>query len=201
MAEEINRNEEIEETGKTPEKKNKPTREEKKKAKENKALEEKIEELGGQIEKLTEEKKTLEEKVEKEKGDYLRLMAEFETFRRRSSEERLKLVGTAAADTIKGLLPVLDDCDRAMEILKDSSDEAAKEGTGLIYNKLMEYLKGRGLERMDVKGQPFDTDFHEAVAQFPVPDEEQKGKVFDVVQNGYLYNGEVIRYAKVVVGI
>ena len=143
----------------------------------------------------------LEEKLAAEKNDYLKLMAEFETFRRRNTEEKMALVATAAADTIKGLLPVLDDCERAMAMLAESSDEAAKEGTALIYNKLMAYLKTRGLEVIEAKGAKFDTDFHEAVAQFPVPEEEKKGLVFDVVQTGYLLGGKVLRYAKVVVGI
>ena len=65
----------------------------------------------------------------------------------------------------------------------------------------MNYLKGKGLAVIDAFGQTFDTDLHEAVAQFPVQDEEQKGKVFDVVQTGYTLNGKVIRFAKVVVGI
>lgn len=147
--------------------------------------------------------KTVEEltdKLAKEKDDYVRLMAEFETFRRRSAEDRLKLVNSAAADTIKGLLPVLDDCERAMQILEKSSDEAAKEGTSLIYDKLMDYLKTRGLEVIKAKGEKFDTDFHEAVTQFPAPTEDMKGMVIDVIQTGYLLNGNVLRYAKVVVG-
>ncbi len=142
----------------------------------------------------------LTDKLAKEKDDYVRLMAEFETFRRRSAEEKLNLVSSAAADTIKGLLPVLDDCERAIQILESSSDEAAKEGTSLIYTKLIEYLKTRGLEAIKAKGEEFDTDFHEAVTQFPAPSEELKGKVIDVVQTGYTLNGKVIRYAKVVVG-
>ena len=162
-----------------------------------KALKEKEEELG----KALKEKAELEEKLAAEKNDYLKLMAEFETFRRRSTEEKMALVGSAAADTIKGLLPVLDDCERAMAMLAESSDEAAKEGTALIYNKLMAYLKTRGLEVIEAKGAKFDTDFHEAVAQFPVPEEEKKGLVFDVVQTGYLLSGKVLRYAKVVVGV
>lgn len=142
----------------------------------------------------------LEGKLKKEHDDYLRLMAEFETFRRRSAEERLALVGSASADTIKGLLPVLDDCERAMELLSKSSDEAAKEGTALIYNKLMDYLKTKGLAVIEAKGAKFDVDFHEAVTQFPAPSPEQKGMVIDVVQTGYTLNGKVLRYAKVVVG-
>lgn len=135
----------------------------------------------------------------KEKDDYIRLMAEFETFRRRTAEDRLNIVKSASTDVIKGMLTTLDECERAMSILETSSDEAAKEGTSLIYNKLMAYLKSKGLEMIDAKGKDFDTDFHEAVTQFP-GDEAQKGKVIDVVQTGYMLDGKVIRYAKVVVG-
>ena len=153
--------------------------------------------------KLEELQKQLEEsraQVQRDKDDYLRLMAEFETFRRRSAEDRLNLISSASADTIKGVLPVLDDCERAIKILEGSSDEAAREGTALIYNKLMAYLKTKGLAVIEAKGQPFDTDFHEAVTQFPAPDESLKGKVIEVVQTGYTLGGKVIRYAKVVVG-
>ena len=149
---------------------------------------------------LTKKVAELTDKVAAEHNDYLRLMAEFETFRRRSAEERLAMVATASADTIKGLLPVLDDCERALQVLESSSDKAAQEGTALIYNKLMAYLKTKGLEVIDAKGKPFDIDFHEAVAQIPSPSPEQKGKVLDVVQTGYLLAGKVLRYAKVVVG-
>ena len=152
---------------------------------------------GEDLQKKIEE---LDSKLSKEHDDYLRLMAEFETFRRRSAEERLALVGSASAETIKGLLPVLDDCERAMELLAKSSDDAAKEGTALIYNKLMDYLKTKGLAVIEAKGTKFDVDLHEAVTQFPAPSPEQKGMVIDVVQTGYTLNGKVLRYAKVVVG-
>lgn len=152
------------------------------------------------VEELQKELDAARQSIEDGKNDYLRLMAEFETFRRRNAEEKLSLVANAASDTIKGLLPVLDDCERALQILASSSDDAAREGTELIYNKLMSYLKTKGLEVIDAKGKEFDTDFHEAVTQFPAPDESMKGKVMDVVQTGYLLNGKVLRYAKVVVG-
>ena len=152
-----------------------------------------------ELEKKVEE---LENKVAKDKDDYIRLMAEFDNFRRRTSQEKLELVSVAAMDTIKGLLPVLDDCERAMAVLKDSADSAAaKEGTELIYHKLLGYLQSKGLAVIDAAGKEFDTDLHEAVAQFPVQEEDKKGKVFDVVQTGYTLNGKVIRFAKVVVGI
>lgn len=144
----------------------------------------------------------LENEVGKEKDDYIRLMAEFDNYRRRTSQEKLEIVSMASTETIKGLLPVLDDCERALKVLKESDDSnAAKEGTELIYHKLMSYLQSKGLAVIDAMGKPFDTDTHEAVAQFPVQEEEQKGKVFDVVQTGYTLNGKVIRFAKVVVGI
>ena len=152
-----------------------------------------------ELEKKVEE---LENKVAKDKDDYIRLMAEFDNYRRRTSQEKLELVSVASMDTIKGLLPVLDDCERAMTVLKESNDsEAAKEGTELIYQKLLGYLQSKGLAVIEAAGKDFDTDLHEAVAQFPVPEEEKKGKVFDVVQTGYTLNGKVIRFAKVVVGI
>ena len=163
--------------------------------KKNKKDKEKIAELEKKIEEL-------EGKAAKDKDDYIRLMAEFDNYRRRTSQEKLEIVSMASTETIKGMLPVLDDCERAMQVLKDSDDsDAAKEGTELIYNKLMSYLKSKGLAVIEAKGQPFDTDLHEAVAQFPVPEEDMKGKVFDVVQTGYTLNGKVIRFAKVVVGI
>lgn len=142
------------------------------------------------------------DKLAKTEDAYVRLMAEFDTFRRRTAQEKLDMVATAAEDTIKGLLVVLDDCERAMKALAESDDAAvAKEGTELIYNKLMAYLKGRGLSPIDAMGELFDTDEHEAVAQVPVEDREKKGRVFDVIQTGYKLNGKVIRFAKVVVGI
>lgn len=173
-------------------------KEEKKKGfgkKEYKKEKSKTEELQKKIEEL-------ENKVAKDKDDYIRLMAEFDNFRRRTAQEKLELVSVASMDTIKGLLPVLDDCERALEVLRKSDDsDAAKEGTELIYHKLLAYLQSKGLAVIEALGKEFDTDLHEAVAQFPVQEDYKKGKVFDVVQTGYTLNGKVIRFAKVVVGI
>ena len=140
-------------------------------------------------------------KAEANKNDYLRLMAEFDTFRRRSAEEKLELTKSASADTIKGLLPVLDDCEIALKQLSDiEGSEDAVEGISLILNKLTSYLKTKGLEKIEAKGKDFDTEFHEAVTMFPAPFEDLKGKVIDVAQNGYTLGGKVLRYAKVIVG-
>ena len=171
------------------------TKKEKKSFLKKDAKKEKIEELENKVAEL-------ENQVAKDKDDYIRLMAEFDNYRRRTSQEKLEIVSMASTETIKGLLPVLDDCERALKVLMESNDsDAAKEGTELIYNKLMNYLKSKGLAVIEAMGQTLDTDLHEAVAQFPVPEEDKKGKVFDVVQTGYTLNGKVIRFAKVVVGI
>ena len=135
------------------------------------------------------------------KNEYLRLMAEFDTFRRRTAEEKLELVKSASADTIKGLLPVLDDCEIAIaQLEKTEGNEAAIEGVQLIFNKLTGYLKTKGLERIEAKGEVFDTELHEAVTLFPAPSEDLKGKVIDVAQTGYTLGGKVLRFAKVIVG-
>lgn len=148
------------------------------------------------------EEEELRAKVEQVNDKYLRLAAEFDNYRRRTAKERLELISTAGEDIIKGLLPVLDDCERALQVLKESgSDKAAIEGTELIYSKLMSYLKGRGLSVIDAIGQDLDTDFHEAVAQMPVQESDKKNKIIDVIQQGYKLNDKVIRFAKVVVGV
>ena len=194
--------EEPKQAGKTAESAENKAGNEQKGKEEAPEVDEEAKKIEEKLNTLLKENAELKASVAKEKDDYIRLMADFENFRRHSAEAKLELVSSAAADTIKGLLPVLDDCERAMKMLEENSaDEVAKEGTALIFNKLMGYLKTKGLEVIKAKGEKFDTDFHEAVAQFPVPEEDKKGLVYDVVQTGYTLSGKVIRYAKVVVGI
>ncbi|MBP5506021.1 MAG: nucleotide exchange factor GrpE [Bacteroidales bacterium] len=146
--------------------------------------------------------KQAEERAAAAEDKYLRLAAEFDNFRRRTAKEKLDLVKSAGEDILKGILPVLDDCERAIEQLeKTEASTFEKEGTGLIYNKLRSYVKSCGLEEMEVKGKEFDTDTAEAVAQLPAPEPELKGKVIEVVQKGYTLNGKVVRFAKVVIGL
>ena len=142
------------------------------------------------------------EKVEEEKKKYVYLMAEFDNYRRRVSQEKLELIDTAAKGVINDLLPVVDNFERALKSLADSeASDSAKMGTELIYKQLLEVLKKKGVAEIDAMGKELDTDEHEAVAQIPAPEEDQKGKVVDVVQKGYKLNGKVIRFAKVVIGI
>ncbi len=149
-----------------------------------------------------EETKAESEEISLLNDKYLRLAAEFDNYRRRTLKEKQELILTAGEDIIKGILPVIDDFERALDMLRQSEGDnsVALEGTELIYNKLFTYLSSRGLKNIDSLGCELDTDFHEAVASTPVEDEEKKNRIIDVVQQGYLLNGKVIRFAKVVIG-
>ena len=147
-----------------------------------------------------------EEKLEIElaeaKDKYLRLYSEFENFRRRNAKERIDLIKTASSDLMVELLPTIDDFERAKKANENQEDiESVKEGFGLISTKLFKTLESKGLKVMETeKGTPFDADLHEAVTQFPVEDEELKGKIIDTVEKGYYLGERVIRFAKVVIG-
>jgi molecular chaperone GrpE len=144
----------------------------------------------------------LEKDVAQLNDKYLRLYSEFDNYRKRSFKERIELSKSAASDLITALLPVLDDFERALDSMETGKDEenAHKDGIILIYNKLKNILSQQGLELMKAVGEEFNTDFHEALTKIPAPKPELTGKVLEVIQNGYLLNGKVIRYAKVVVG-
>jgi molecular chaperone GrpE len=152
-------------------------------------------------EDMTEE---LEQEVAQLNDKYLRLYSEFDNYRKRSIKERIELSKSAASDLITTLLPVLDDFERALTAMEPGVDldkeDAHFDGINLIYNKLKSILFQQGLERMKALGEEFNTDFHEALTKIPAPKPELIGKVVDVVQNGYILNGKVIRYAQVVVG-
>lgn len=144
---------------------------------------------------------SLEEQLAESKDRYLRLSAEFDNFRKRSRKEREDLIKTAGESVIVELLHVVDDFDRALKSIDQSTDlQAVKEGIQLIANKFGEFLKRQGVAEIDAMGHELNTDLHEAITKIPSPDENAKGKVVDVIQKGYLLNEKVIRYSKVVVG-
>lgn len=131
---------------------------------------------------------------------YLRLYAEFDNYRRRTLRERVELIQTASGDMMVALLPVLDDFNRAISAFDQISDvDALKEGLVLVQQKFKGILTQKGLEEMKSIGEVFDTDLHEAIANLPADFEENKNKVVDEIEKGYLLNGKVIRFAKVVV--
>lgn len=153
-----------------------------------------------ELEKVKELLNQKEQEIEKEKKEYLFLMAEFDNFRKRTLRERTDLVKSAAEKALKGILPIVDDFERGLDAIKDSTDaEAVKEGMQLIYNKLVKYLADNGVKAMESTGAAFDADLHEAVAMIPAPSDDKKGTVSDTVEKGYMLNDRVLRHAKVVV--
>lgn len=133
---------------------------------------------------------------------YLRLYSDFDNFRKRTLKEKIEHSKYASSEIMIKLLPVLDDFERAIKAFDTSPDagQALKDGMILIFNKFLTTLNQQGLQQMRTANESFDTDFHEAITNIPAPTPEQKGKIVDEVEKGYLLNGKVIRYAKVVVG-
>ena len=152
------------------------------------------EQMQKELDEANEKIATLEDK-------YLRQAAEFDNYRKRTIKEKAELIKNGGERAIESILPVLDDFERA--IANMSKDENAGEmltGVELIYNKFVGILKQNGLQKIETEGQDFDTDYHEAIALVPTPDEKLKGKVLDCIQTGYTLNDKVIRHAKVAVG-
>ena len=141
-----------------------------------------------------------EEKFNELHDKYLRQMAEFENYRKRTLKEKSELILNASAKLMTAVLPVLDDMDRAHDAMATTDDAASiREGFELIATKFRSILEQNGLKKIDTEGQPFDTDFHEAIAMVPATDDSLKGQVIDCVQKGYKLNDRVIRHSKVVV--
>lgn len=171
-------------------------------AQEAAATEEESKEPGlSEVEKLAKDLEDAKAELEKQKKEYLFLLAEFDNFRKRTLKEKSDLVKNAAEKAMLDILPVVDDFERALQAMHDSSDlESVKEGVDLIYNKFVKYLENNGVKAIDSNNADFNTEFHEAVTTFPASDESQKGKVIDTVQKGYMINDKVLRHSKVVVG-
>ncbi len=154
----------------------------------------------------TEEEKKEEDPLEKAnkelaelKDKYLRTLAEFDNYKKRTLKEKTELILNGSEKTVKAVLPVLDDFERA---LKDKSEDpkAIKDGVSMIFNKFVKTLESLGVKKIDTDEKDFDTDFHEAVAMVPGMGDDKKGKVIDCLQTGYTLNDKVIRHAKVAVG-
>lgn len=146
------------------------------------------------------EKDELLKKIEELNDKYLRLYSEYDNYRKRTIKERIELVKSAGEEVIKLILPVLDDFERAKVNMKQSTDvQAIKEGVDLIYNKLRNILIQQGIEDMKTIGEVFNPELHEALTHIPAESEEQKGKIIDETQKGYILNGKIIRFPKVVV--
>ena len=152
-------------------------------------------------EKLAQELEKANEQIEEQKDKYLRLSAEFDNYRKRTMKEKAELILNGGEKSISSILPIVDDFERALKNMETATDVAAvKEGVELIYNKFMSVLGQNGVKVIETKEQPLDTDYHEAIAVIPAPNEALKGKILDCVQTGYILNDKVTRHAKVVVG-
>ena len=134
----------------------------------------------------------LGEKLAELNDKYLRLYSEYENYRKRTNQEKADLLINGSREMMKAILPVIDDFERALAATED-------EGVQLIYNKMLKILEPKGLKAMEVKGEKFDENLHEAITRIPAAEESQKGLVVDVVEKGYYLNDKVLRYAKVVV--
>jgi len=147
------------------------------------------------------EEENLAKQLEELKDKYLRTVAEFENFKRRTLKEKTELILNGGEKTITGILPIIDDMERAIENAhKQACVDVVEEGWELIYKKLLSTLEGMGVKKIEVDGKDFDVDFHEAVAMVPGMGDDKKGKIIDCVQTGYTLNDKVIRHAKVAVG-
>ena len=198
MAEKENKEKDIKAQAQQPEAE---TKEAKDSDKKEKLAEGQAEEAGAKAEEKKEEDPL--EKANKEiaelKDKYLRTLAEFDNYKKRTLKEKAELILNGGEKTVKAVLPVLDDFERA---LKDKSDDpkAIKDGITMIFNKFVKTLESLGVKKIDTTDKDFDTDFHEAVAMVPGMGDDKKGKVIDCVQTGYTLNDKVIRHAKVAVG-
>ena len=166
----------------------------------NETAEQQCEELTAE-EKLQKELDEANEKVATLEDKYLRQVAEFDNYRKRTIKEKAELIKNGGERAIESILPVLDDFERALNnMAKDENAAEIMTGVELIYNKFVGILKQNGLQKIETEGADFNTDFHEAIAMIPAPNESLKGKILDCVQAGYTLNDKVIRHAKVAVG-
>ena len=151
---------------------------------ENEETQEPQDEAAAQIEKLTAELKEKEDRV-------LRLQADFENFRRRTSKEKEELSAVVTQGMLKDMLPLLDNFERAMAA-EAKDGEAFQKGVEMIFTQFTEILKKNGLEHIEVEGQKFDPNFHQAVMRVQNADMEDDD-IAQELQKGYMVKGRVIR--------
>ena len=142
----------------------------------------------------------LQRQLEEQRDKYLRLAAEYDNHRRRSQKERAEAGGRAQAELVKQLIDGLDDLSRFAHVDPASTDvHTVVEGVAMVEKKLLKLLGGAGLEIVDPTGQPFDPALHEAVATEPANSRDDDHQVARVYQLGYVFAGQLLRPARVVV--
>ncbi|MFA6127346.1 MAG: nucleotide exchange factor GrpE [Bacteroidales bacterium] len=149
-------------------------------------------------------KKELEEMANKliEMNDkYLRLSAEFDNYRKRTLKEKMDLTKMGGETVLLRILPVVDNLERAIQSIRETSDiDAVKQGIEIINTNFRDFLKQNGVQEMDCLNQDFNSDLHEALTKIPAPNPELKGKIVEIIEKGYTLHDRVIRFARVVVG-
>lgn len=137
--------------------------------------------------------------VEDMKNRYLRLQADFSNFKKRTAGEKLQISEVVKMDVLQGILPVLDNFERALQVPQDKLTDDMKsfmDGYTMIYKQLVTALEKEGLKKMDAVGKPFDPMYHEAVMRM-ASDEFENDTVMEVLQAGYLLGDKTLRPAMV----
>jgi molecular chaperone GrpE len=139
----------------------------------------------------------------RERDEYLELAqrtrADFDNYRKRVAKETSEALARGKAELARGLLPVIDNLERALRAGKDASaHEALAHGVALVHQDLRAALESAGVEAFDPTGERFDPELHEALSTLPA-DGEEPGVVLETVEKGYRLNGQVLRPARVVV--
>lgn len=142
----------------------------------------------------------LEARVNEYHDRYLRLAAEFDNFRKRAAREREQAEHHGQSVVIRGLLESLDDLGRFAALDAWNTEvETVIDGARMVEQKLMKTLAGHGLEVVNPVGHAFDPNLHEAVATAAAESAEEDHLVAEVFQVGYVFNGKLLRPARVVV--
>ncbi len=145
--------------------------------------------------------KDLQKEIDDWKDKFLRLASEFDNYKKRTQKEKSELIKYGNEDLLKSFLGIIDDFDRTMKVVKSSDNlEQIVVGIELIHKNLYHILTKKGVEVMDTIGQTFNSDFHEAIGSFPVEDADKKGKIIEELEKGFIFEGKVLRYAKVITG-
>jgi molecular chaperone GrpE len=143
---------------------------------------------------------TVSRDLTEQRDKYLRLAAEYDNFRRRTMKERQEAHARGQADLIRGLIDTLDDLGRVAHVDPDTTDtRTVVDGVSMVERKLLKTLTNAGLQVIDPTGQPFDPATMEAVMTEPADSPEEDHKVARVFQLGYVFNGQLLRPARVVV--
>ncbi len=149
----------------------------------------------------TEATPSIEEQLARLQDTHLRLVAEYDNYRKRTLREKSDLIRNGGEKALRDLLPVVDDLDIALANIAATDDlEALREGVRLIYSKFVDYLSRQGVKAIETADASFDEEQHEAIATFPAPTPEQRGRIIDCVKKGYTLHDKVLRHASVVVG-